>query len=392
MLTDRSLIRIPLVASFALVAASGCGGGDSIARDDVSDAYVAAICDYFTTCPSTGFESSIIRLVLANSPDGTCENSFGRELDVGDTFDAQIEAGTIRYDGGAAADCLAAIRGSCAGLDAVESIEACEHVYTGTVAIDGACLVDQECVPGAYCDQVAAGTCGGTCKASATVGQACGGNDPNCGSGAPDGVLACRSTAANPAPHCVLERFTEVGAGLPCGQVDQDGDDTTTANCEAGLYCRKVNPGDDVGACAETLAELATCDPQVDVCVAGALCMPGAGGNRCTTVVVQNEPDTACSDLIGPYCNPLLKLDCAAGVCQLVGDGTLGANCRYDFASDCNEGLYCNTDGNSDTGACAALIANGVACDPDEEDQSCVSAYCDSDAVTPTCAEAPVCF
>lgn len=106
--TARFSIACAITAGAAIAA--GCGGSDGISRADVPEEFVAALCDRFTDCPGTGFDATIIRILIEASPAGTCENAFGASLDAVDIYDAQIDAGTIRYDAGAASDCLRALR------------------------------------------------------------------------------------------------------------------------------------------------------------------------------------------------------------------------------------------------------------------------------------------
>jgi len=387
MLGLRTTFSLALTASLAF--AGGCGE-DSISRDDLPDALASAVCDQVVRCPGAGLEGAFIRILVEASPSGTCEDAFGSNLDIIPNYDAQIAAGTIRYDGVAAQKCIDAFRATCSGFQALSADPSCSRVYRGTIAVGSACQIDDECVEGAYCDQASPDACGGLCQLEAALGEPCGGSDPECGASPTAGTLDCRTTTANSSPHCVLTRYDDADAGQPCGWVDGDGDEQMFSGCSRGLYCKKSSQLDSAGVCAAPIADLQACEPFNDVCAGTAVCMFNGGTSRCQQVVVQNEANTQCGDA-GPFCNPLLRLECASGICQEVGNGTVNAACRDDYPTDCNEGLYCNTTGAS-TGVCATKLGNANACDAEEPESGCASSYCDDSGVTPICADRPVCF
>lgn len=136
------------------------------------------------------------------------------------------------------------------------------------------------------------------------------------------------------------------------------------------------------------LATGTTCDEDVDVCADG-LCTPPEAGGRCLALTVVNREDEACNEEAGTVCNPLLRLACVAGICQAVGNGGVGAGCRDEFDTDCDEGLYCAVEDGEDVGTCTTLIANGSACDPNAFNEGCASGYCTLGGAGFVCAADP---
>src|SRR5260221_13567281 len=101
------------------------------------------------------------------------------------------------------------------------------------------------------------------------------------------------------------------------------------ASCGPGLSCRRTEPT-SVKGCNEPIAVNHPCFTVNDVCVEGALCesSPGPdGGSACEAVTVQRAVGGACGYL--NFCDPLGTLECVAGVCELVGDGSEGSQCLY---------------------------------------------------------------
>jgi hypothetical protein len=221
---------------------------------------------------------------------------------------ASVGRGTVLYDPGAAAACVAAVPQDCSvtladqweGLEdgglwwTFQAISACAEVFTGTLPVGASChLFDFECVPSAYCNSVV-DNCTGTC---ATI-------DP-------------------PAPLRAV--------GEDCGVI---------GTC--------VLPGICEGTCVVPPDHLAGCDPATqfpcrhhdDYCAVAA----GATAPTCLPRLAPGTPCTVDSNHVDPcaheaYCD---------GVC--VGTPVLGQPCD----SRCRGALICTN------GICTASPPSNV--------------------------------
>lgn len=381
---------LSIVAASLLAVAAGCSSGSSsISFGSLDREFAEAVCRQLAQCPNPG-PSSVLMAYLARNPGlYSCADLFERGGAVSfGTYQSSIDAGRIVYDGGAAAACLDLVGSACGdgGLLLASSAE-CQRVFTGTVPLDGACSLDLECAGDAHCDLET--MCPGTCKAAPTLGEACSMTNP-CSDRYPGADLQCMATVGNPTEHCVAVTATTVGAGGSCGDVDAVGDEQVQAACEPGLYC-KMALGASTGTCALPIPLGQTCVPTSDVCVENSVCkLSGAAGFRCEAFTVATTTNVTCDEANGQFCDPLSRLECAGGTCELVGSGAANQPCRQGFPTDCNEGLYCDTNGVDPI--CLPLIADGLACDPTVS-EACVTGYCDdvTNPAMPVCGVAPLC-
>jgi len=143
------------------------------------------------------------------------------------------EAGTLAYDGGAAAACVLALEDMAAGCPNFTlyfhrfkelHLEFCLDVFTGFVPDGGTCRIDQECAEG-YCLIPEDGD-EGACRNYSGTGEFCSEN-PSCG----------------PEAACVSGRCARLGLeGDPCDATS----DLSANDCAPRLWC-------DGGACAPLL-------------------------------------------------------------------------------------------------------------------------------------------
>ena len=233
-----------------------------------------------------------------------------------------VKKGTVRYDGNEAKKCVDALTTQC------RPVGVCDKVFTGTVAVGGACTVSQECESTAWCDR--SSTCPGacttklgagakvpnveacstnrvllassgdiTCLANPREGDACAAT-PDCSSG-----LSCRDGRCAPGPKggepcdgatCAIGFRCTAGTCLAWakrGEACANESSTAGAPCQAGLACRD-------GVCGDALREGESCDGNSTRCGAG--------------------------------------LQCKSSTCTRRGEA--GASCRSLF--DCDEGLWCD--------------------------------------------------
>ena len=330
------------MACCALVFAA-CGGGGSIAVEDLGDEVTGAQCANLVSCGL--FENT-----------AECEALVGRDIDLGDLI-AGVEDGTITYDGDAAADCLDGLSGASCDPSAEENRvdnQACDDAFTGNVVDGGSCYISEQCqsrrcvVAGSCVEQCCVGTCEAT-EAPAAIGQSCANND-------------CVSNAfCNSSDVCAAL----IGAGTACTNDDQ---------CAFGLICDAVNDG----------PLLCTTTP--------GLGDPCAGGESCPiTGQTCDFSDSTCAQVlhVGDACDPQNDL------CSFANGGCNPTSMTCDPVPGvgepcpgflCGGGAWCDFDFQLGTSECMAPLANSAACDSDSQ---CQSGYCDD--MAGTCAAEVVC-
>lgn len=368
--------------------AAGCSSTSSVSVDALPARYDEAFCDYFVHCPT--FAGTAVLGIVALHPGtaGTCADLVAGTAPPSFAFvGAAVAAGTVTYDGAEAERCLATLENECMPLGQLLALAgSCSAAFSGTIALGGACQLDEECLGTARCQKTTPSACGGTCVALAGVGAACS-TSRDCVHDR-GGVTACRTTPENPTTHCVLTRWVEAPAGSACGETDADGDQRTSTYCTPDAYCQMAD-GETTGTCAFPLALGAACDVSRDACVRDAGCVAdfGTTTSTCRSITVVNTANAPCDSSALVLCNPLDRLVCTTGVCVPIGAGTNGATCRSTFAIDCNDGLYCHNAGLGGTSTCLPRVADGGAC-VGTEDVACLSGYCDDVTVpaTPVCA------
>lgn len=275
---------------------------------------------------------------------------------------AFLDAGTVRYDGRAAARCLVSQRSACGELGTGRL--ACDAVLVGEGAVGAPCALDVQCAPDLWCD-FTAGTCPGACRPrvavgevatnaaacassfaerldggayrcldAARLGEACGAGLPcagglscdqgRCASSLADGAACTDSQQCQPGATCAAGRCTPFAArGAPCAS--QFVPVTPEANrCQLGLACRG-------GVCGEPLREGESCLEEPNRCTAGTRCDPGS--QRC---VPQGGAGAPCSNNI----DCVTSLWCVEGACR--APAKLGEPCdaqvRCEAIASCVEG------------------------------------------------------
>lgn len=339
--------RCPIAAWLGLVLLSlplGCkdegGSGGPVQYDEIVDAEVDALCDYFVRCG------------LATDA-ALCVDAWSRFTRLPADLDAAIANGTVQYDAAAAGECLDGLRGAtCDGLFdvAVFDQEACERVFTGTIGNGDPCFIDEQCIEG-LCDvdACAMACCEGTCIAAPP--QAAIGEDCSLGQDCVPGAYCDVETE-------VCAAYRVQGEACPGGY-----------ECGGGLEC------------------------------ISAICQPGPGEGedclelQCAQPLACDIDSMTCQRLRGEgqACNPLASI-CAMGlVCNgssntCARPGGVGSPCNFDFIGfGCSGDSYCDYDFEAGEGTCQPLVANGGTCD---DDLSCESRYCGQEGM---CEPEPVC-
>jgi hypothetical protein len=311
----------------ALAAFAACGKSTDDRDDtlpngaDFGREWALATCDAGFDC---GFFDANFRL--------RCRLGYeaaARELEL----EAALHRGTTRYEPDRAEACLQAARETCMHGEA----GVCQHVFTGTVAPGGACVVDEECVDGGACVGSDAPDSPQFCESRRAQGEECG------------NAIYC---AANPGEVAFCEDFDgsqrcyaattvqEVAEGESCGMwpLEASGE-VEVFFCAAGLRCAS-------GVCGSLLEAGDPCESDED-CGRDAICMSGEYG--CTPILIREEVGDSCGlDLetipgVHEDCDAD-TLACVDGVCELKGDGSEGSICdERQFAYGCDEGLACES-------------------------------------------------
>jgi hypothetical protein len=272
----------------------------------------------------------------------------------------EIDLGKVVYLGNQAQACLDSLAArSCAQMLQRDSPE-CLAALDGTVALGGACTLDEDCQGKALCKSTT-GTCPGQCMALLVAGQACA-EDGDC----QDGLACSQETRL-----CVLPaaegQACEYGAP-PCGPgllcLGKDEDKKTPGTCRTAATALA---GVEGGSCDATLGQL--CQPGLS-CVADSITLlPLAIAWRCMKIgsylaagACKPGYPEACAS--GSYCKTDKLLDPLAGTCTAVPAG--GEACGTGLPQ-CQAGAVCVD------GTCRNRVANGVSC---AADAMCLSEYC----------------
>jgi len=329
-------LRLSFAAALIAATAAGCGGG-SVDINDLGAAVSDSYCQYYVSC---GVFSSI----------DACKALFG-DSRIDPQLVADVDSGVIKYDGGAAKDCIDALATtSCNPGDQNSRVtpSSCDDAFTGTIGDGGTCYISDECIS-KNCDKPScsmaccAGTCGPADPAPVAIGQSC--------EAAPcvDGAY-CDATAT-------------CAALLPAGS-DCQGD----SQCAYGLLC--------LGA--------GTCQAPAG---AGDTCITGGNGPECGVLGVVCDPTTntcvgylaegaACDPQVG-NCQPFTFCDQTTMVCTSYPK--VGEACPNNI---CAPGGFCD----QTSQMCLGPQANGHTC---TQSSQCQSNYCDQ--TSGQCADKTIC-
>lgn len=244
-----------------------------------------------------------------------------------------VDAGRVRFDGAAAAQCHARARTTC---DTSRFTWDCAGVFSGTRALGQACHLQAECGAGLWCD-ASTGTCPGVCAARLADG-----------------------TPATTSVSCASGWLAPLAdGGTRCAAPPGPGDACLDGLCRPGLSCAE-------GTCVEPVPAGGACD--AGPCTFGTICVAGA----CTAWARRGEPCASQFfpvDAGAPPCQ--LGLACRAGVC---GDALRdGESCREE-PNRCGGGTRCSLT----TYRCARLGLAGAVCtsSADCDRLSCIDGAC----------------
>lgn len=305
---------IALLGSAAVIV--GCNGGGSVPLSELGARTAETYCGLLDQCYGPD--------LLEAFTGGNCVATFQRTFDEQTLpqFEQAIAEGTLRYDGARAAGCLDQLEAAGCGFIDRPELSECEAALEGTIALGGACSINEECTGTAFCAMDT--MCPGTCQARVAPGTACE-DDGACGSGLRCFDGTCRSPAL---------------ADAPCGG-------GTNPDCAGGLICRGEMEAPPGGT--------------------------GTSGTCVSPASIMTAPlGEACNPSEGPFCQS--GLSCAlTGVTGgttpnfvCVAASTSGGTCNVSFPDMCPAGQICDAmpfvEGGSFDGTCQPLPTDGEAC------------------------------
>lgn len=357
--SDSALSDAPGRDAGAACASEPC----PIPLDDLEDRIGDLWCDLLFTCLDPGFDSenNQFRNVLQSaercaahvqrlpySSDGPASMRLTGFL-TGGNADWSVIRGTVAsggaaYDPVAAAECLDALRGSCAAAEGPTPPEACRRAFTGTLPEGSTCGYSLMCAPGLSCQNTSgSGSCDqGTCLPLRATGEACD-DGRDCTSGYCSSV--CYSVTVSPPAR----------EGERCGTTSSPATmERVVAVCATDLWChenvciRRRAPGE---ACERHAFGETT---YFDVCVPDHACRGTGGSATCMPAEIGRAVGAPCGGWWSNQgCDPVLGLVCptdrSPSTCVEVGDGTLGSPCDGegpgDIGCDASIGLTCSIPG-----------------------------------------------
>lgn len=278
-----------LIVAVLWLGACG-GGGETIPIDELEARATEVLCSFEVRCG-----------VLPDP--AACQH-----VSLESQLLADVKAGKVIYDGGAAAACLDFDNGlSCKvseqKFSIVDHAPSCNETFKGTVAPGGSCLTDAEC-----------------------LSQTC--HKSGC-----DGTTAC----------CTGTCTAKVLAGGDCS--------ASGAECAEGLFCRR-NTTDQTAICTAPIPDGQPCTSGGDICVAGRRCIlvTSTSAGTCGVLPARGQacPDNFC-DSPADVCDPASKT-CVARI-------AVGGDCAV-ISKGCV--AYAKCDGATKT--CVALKRAGEAC------------------------------
>jgi hypothetical protein len=339
----RARVALTGCSLLGLCGLAGCGddeGPKGPAVRELPAMYAAALCPEVEAC----LDPRSVEQVFGELG---CEEWVAAQGEDGDipALQSAIDDGRVDYDASQVEPCLEELEGIGCDFASARALTrgVCEKIFTGTVAIDGACDVDEECEGQAFCQKGT--TCPGRCTALLGPGDACAADD-QCEDGLScaklDQVCAEEGTCVAP-----------VEEGSVCGG-------NVGGNCAAGLAC--------IGA-DEMTGAAGTCMGADDVFV-------GELGEPCDlkTGVLCKSP-LSCIVETFDAASGMLALVCAEGVGP-------GEPCKFGAPSQCPADQRCDADivvGDVD-GTCVPLPRAGEVCVMTAASPACAPGlHCDGD-------------
>lgn len=353
----RWIAWIAVAVSFA-----GCDSG--IEYSAVPREFASTFCGALEECGG-----ATVSLFFFQGADCTERAQATLENQTVPAWDAAIAAGTIVYDGAAAATCFDETRALGCDVTVSPTPAACREIFAGTIDIGQPCSLDEECVGDAYCASASCPDSAGTCTARAADGGACEG-DEECTAG-----LTCDDGRCGP-PASRRNGPCGGGSGLECpidqSCVGEDDETMTQGTCmdRASLQTAAAGETCEIEGMVQCQEGLSCAVIGADMTGATFECRdPVGAGGACFL----GFPSMCPTD---QYCDATPAMGSFEGTCQpLPGDGEACLDAT-GFSARCRPGLAC-VGGTT----CRAPQPNGASCTGNTEclSSNCVDGTCSAD-------------
>lgn len=290
---------------------AGNGGGTGPTIDQVPGLYADALCQLVSKCLGATLTNAFLH-------GEDCKTLVEKQIqqDAFSVVPTSVKENRIVYRPDHVNACIAAIKARTCAQFSDRAPDECNQALEGTIADGAECSIDNECVPGSFCD--AQTQCPGKCKTRLLAGDKCS-RDDDCQSG-----LVCSADTG----LCVAP----AGKGESC-------EGGVAPPCQFGLLC--------LGAKAPAPGKCT--DPaQVLTAAVGAACDPtnASGPQLCA-----EGSDCAAMAISG-----------ATVTWQCVSPVASGAACHPAFPDMCPDNQYCNVPAMSLAGTCTDLPAANAPC------------------------------
>jgi len=300
----------PLWTGAALILVIACGGATTPAGS-----------------PTPSSDQSVTDLATADCRNMEMCQGFNLQANYGDVstcvslLGAELSPLAVAPRSGATAAALEACAQAVDALACDQLVPPGVCVFHGIVAIGGPCIVNTQCVAGAYCTTTGENDCG-KCAAVATVGEPClpescapglacvvGSGGSQCAEWAAEGDACSLSSPCAPPFQCVTGTCaTPLEAGDPCADSD------TPCDSLQGLYCGTSGTCVTMGIakvgepCGSFNGVQAVCGGPDAMCS-----FPENGGlaGTCVPLLADGQP---CGGSITTVCAP--PSFCSNGVCS----------------------------------------------------------------------------
>jgi Dickkopf N-terminal cysteine-rich region len=330
------------MSSSCLLSDEDGDGTNYVGVTEIEDAYKDAQCAYLAACGVFPDKAACLGAELSTS--------FGADPQIA----AAVFSGHVIYNGTAAKQCIDAIAlQSCDRTSETARVTPpqCELFFRGTLGDGEGCYLDQECV-----SQRCTGDAGETCSLGTCIGD-------------------------TPPATTRVQINEDCFSGLPC--VD-------------GAFCDSLT-----GLCTALKPMSSTCTNDGE-CTYGLACVGTAGNRTCGSLPAIGQP---CATK-GTYCDFNLdacKQVAVSGVCTSSSQCSPYYPCDFNTAPNncvrgpavgqpCDSSRRCFDAGtfcDFNVGMCAAMKADGEACNATEE---CSTGFCDFNQSVPRCTAPTTCF
>lgn len=366
-ISDKETMRLICLLAFTLtVACTGKAPEASTGSETPAngpafvEAVFAAVCTGDASCRRPHFSSP-----------AACKTFL--MADKGVPLLEKLKAGTVKYNSGQAAACLASLK-VCDG-----DTQDCDLVVSGAIAVGAPCTLN-DCVTGASCRADDKGCA--KCVADVALGKPCAKGDTCTANATCDSKGICVADppgqvgqSCNSHEWCAGNAWCDNSAGVTgtCKmQSDINGPCQGGNSCKVG-YCSHKDPDSGVGKCAPDIKVGEKCPGGSDFCEPGSVCRGVSSETETCTPIVQlggaclDGADCGFNDRVcvngkcatqpkkGQPCDAAVNFfnacetpyECKGGTCTQPAAPAVGDACTDpgSWYSECGATLFCGKDG-----------------------------------------------